>query len=211
MSRRLLALVAGGVVLVAVVAVVALTSLGGGRGKSLAPEAAAGQVHAVQPNVILIPESRRKPIPAIAGETLDGSSLDLASARGSVLVLNFWGSWCGPCRSEQPGLQLAATQLAGKGVRFVGVDVRDQRAAALAYEREFKTFYPSLYDPSAALTARLRDQAPSFQPATLVIDEQGRVGATITGAVNGGRGSASLQAGLLADVVAQVGGAGAGK
>jgi thiol-disulfide isomerase/thioredoxin len=211
MSRRVLAMVAGGVVLVAVVAVVALTSLGGGRGRSLAPEAAAGQVRAVQPNVTLIPEGRRRAIPALAGETLDGSHLDLASARGSVLVLNFWGSWCGPCRSEQPGLQLASTQLAGKGVRFVGVDVRDQRAAALAYEREFKTSYPSLYDPSAALTAKLGDQAPSFQPATLVVDPQGRVGATITGAVNGGQGSASLQAGLLADVIAQVAGAGPSK
>jgi thiol-disulfide isomerase/thioredoxin len=210
MSRRVLALVAGGVVLIAVVAVVALTALGGGRGRSLAPEAAAGQVQAVQPNVTLIPAGQRKPIPAIAGETLDGAGLDLASARGSVLVLNFWGSWCGPCRSEQPGLQLAATQLAGRGVRFVGVDVRDQRAAAVAYQREFRTSYPSLFDPSAVLTAKLRDQAPAFQPATLVIDQQGRVGARIIGAVNGGRGSPALQAGLLAEVVAQVRGEAAG-
>ncbi len=211
MSRRMLALVAGGVVLIAVVAVVALTALGGGGGKALAPEAATGQVRPVQPNVTIIPASDRQPLPALTGETLDGSSLDLASMRGQVLVLNFWASWCGPCRSEQAGLQQASRELAGQGVHFVGVDIRDQRAAAQAYEREFKTTYPSLFDPSAALTAKLRDQAPAFPPATLVIDRQGRVGARINGAVNGGAGSADLQAGLLADVIAQVrGGSGSG-
>jgi thiol-disulfide isomerase/thioredoxin len=208
MSRRMLALAAGGVVLIAVVAVVALTALSGGGGRALAPEAATGQVRPVQPNVTIVPTSDRRPLPALAGEALDGSRLDLANARGHVLVLNFWASWCGPCRSEQAGLRQASRQLAGQGVRFVGVDIRDQRAAALAYEREFETSYPSLFDPSAALTAKLRDQAPSFPPATLVIDEQGRIGARINGAVNGGGGSADLQAGLLADVIARVRGAG---
>jgi thiol-disulfide isomerase/thioredoxin len=211
MSRRMLALAAGGVVLIAVVAVVALTALGGGGGRALGPETAAGQVHPVQPNVTIVPASDRQTIPALAGETLDGSRLDLGSLRGQMLVLNFWASWCGPCRSEQAGLQQASHDLAGKGVRFVGIDIRDQRAAALAYEREFEASYPSLFDPSAALTAKLRDQAPAFPPATLVIDERGRVAARINGAVNGGAGSADLQAGLLADVIAQVrGGAGAG-
>jgi thiol-disulfide isomerase/thioredoxin len=202
--------VAGGVVLIAVIAVVARTALGGGGGKALAPEAATGQVRPVQANVTIVAAGDRKPLPALAGEALDGSSLDLASSRGKVLVLNFWASWCGPCRSEQAGLQQASHQLAGDGVRFVGVDIRDQRAAALAYEREFKTSYPSLFDPSAALTAKLRDQAPAFPPAILVIDEQGRVGARINGAINGGAGSADLQAGLLADVVARVRGDGSG-
>jgi thiol-disulfide isomerase/thioredoxin len=209
MSRRMLA-VAGGVVLIAVIAVVARTALGGGGGRALAPEAATGQVRPVQANVTIVAAGDRTPLPALVGEALDGSSLDLASSRGKVLVLNFWASWCGPCRSEQAGLQQASRQLAGDGVRFVGVDIRDQRAAALAYEREFKTSYPSLFDPSAALTAKLRDQAPAFPPATLVIDEQGRVGARINGAINGGTGSADLQAGLLADVVARVRGDGSG-
>jgi thiol-disulfide isomerase/thioredoxin len=196
--------VAGGVVLIAVIAVVARTALGGGEGRQLAPEAATGQVRPVQPNVTIVAPGDREPLPALSGQTLDGSSLDLASTRGQVLVLNFWASWCGPCRSEAAGLQQASRQLASDDVRFVGIDIRDQRAAARAYEREFETSYPSLFDPSAGLTARLRGQAPAFPPATLVIDQQGRVGARINGAVNGGQGSADLQAGLLADVVAQV-------
>ena len=203
MSRRMLA-VAGGVVLIAVIAVVARTALGGGEGRQLAPEAATGQVRPIQPNVTIVAPGDRQPLPALSGQALDGSSLDLAGTRGQLLVLNFWASWCGPCRSEAAGLQQASHQLAGEGVRFVGIDIRDQRAAAQAYEREFKTSYPSLFDPSAALTARLRGQAPAFPPATLVIDQQGRVGARIHGAINGGQGSADLQAGLLADVVAQV-------
>jgi thiol-disulfide isomerase/thioredoxin len=210
MSRRMLA-VAGGVVLIAVIAVVARTAIGGGGGRQLAPEAATGQVRPVQPNVTIVAPGNRKPLPALAGQALDGSPLDLASSRGKVLVLNFWASWCGPCRSEAAGLQRAARQLAGDDVQFVGVDIRDQRAAALAYEREFKTSYPSLFDPSAALTAKLRDQAPAFPPATLVIDQQGRLGARINGAINGGSGSAELQAGLLADVVARVRDGGSGR
>jgi thiol-disulfide isomerase/thioredoxin len=210
MSRRMLALVAGGVVLIAVVAVVALTALGGGGGRALAPEAATGQVRPVQPNVSIVPASERQPVPVLAGETLDGSRLDLVGIRGQVLVLNFWASWCGPCRSEQAGLQRAAGELSGQGVRFVGIDIKDQRAAALAYQREFKTAYPSLFDPSAALVARLRGQGPAFPPATLVVDEQGRIGARIDGALGGGRASPDLQAALLRDVVARVRGAGAG-
>ncbi len=207
MSRRALALGAGGAVLVAVVAVIALVALTGGGGKGLAPEPAAGQVRPVAPNVTIIADGDRVALPRLAGETLTGAHLDLGDLRGHVLVLNFWASWCGPCRSEQAGLQRAARDLDARGVRFVGIDVKDQRAAALAYEREFKTTYPSLYDPSAALVAMLRGQGPAFPPATLVVDERGRIGARIDGALSGGRASPELQAGLLREVVSRVAGA----
>ncbi len=210
MSRRALALGAGGAVLVAIVAAIALVALTGGGGKGLAPETAAGQVRPVAPNVTVIAPGDRAQLPRLAGETLDGGRLDLASLRGHVLVLNFWASWCGPCRAEQAGLQQAARDLAGRGVRVVGIDVKDQRAAALAYVREFKTTYPSLYDPSTALVARLRGQGPAFPPATLVIDRQGRIAARIDGALSGGRASAELQSGLLGEVVSRVSGTRAG-
>jgi thiol-disulfide isomerase/thioredoxin len=202
MSRRALALGAGGAVLIAVVAVIGLVALAGGGGRGLAPESAAGRVRPVAPNVTVVADGDRAPLPRLAGETLDGGRLDLSALRGHVLVLNFWASWCGPCRSEQAGLQRAAGELAGQGVRVVGIDIKDQRAAALAYVREFRVSYPSLYDPATALAARLRGQGPAFPPATLVIDQQGRIGARIDGALSGG--SPALQAALLREVVSRV-------
>jgi thiol-disulfide isomerase/thioredoxin len=204
MSRGTL-LAGAAIVVVAGVATVVL--LAGGGGKGLAPESAAGQVHALAPGEAMIPAGRRAPLPAFAGTTLDGGQLDLASLKGQVVVLNFWASWCGPCRGEAAGLQEASRELAAKRVRVVGVDVNDQRTQALGFQQKYEVSYPSLFDPSLSLTARLGGQAPSYPPTTLVIDQQGRIAARIVGALNGGKGSPQLQAGLLGELVDQVKGA----
>jgi thiol-disulfide isomerase/thioredoxin len=101
-----------------------------------------------------------------------------ASARGQVLVVNFWASWCGPCRAEQPALSAVASTYRGRGVAFIGVDVQDTRASALAYAREFQVPYPSLFDPSAMTATRLPAVA---LPTTFILDRDGVVAYQLTG------------------------------
>jgi thiol-disulfide isomerase/thioredoxin len=108
----------------------------------------------------------------------DGSSWSSMSARGSVLVVNFWASWCGPCRAEQPELSRVARAYRGRGVKFVGVNVRDSRGAAVSYAQEFQIPYPSLYDQAAVSAVRLQAFA---LPSTFILDRDGVVAYRLTG------------------------------
>jgi thiol-disulfide isomerase/thioredoxin len=108
----------------------------------------------------------------------DGSSWSSISARGSVLVVNFWASWCGPCRVEQPELNRVARAYRGRGVKFIGVNVRDSRGAAESYAEEFKIPYPSLFDQAAVAAVRLQAVA---LPSTFILDRDGVVAYRLTG------------------------------
>jgi len=101
-----------------------------------------------------------------------------ASASGRVLVANFWASWCGPCRAEQPALSAVAHQSRDRGVMVIGVNVQDTRAAALAYVREFQVPYQSLFDRSAQVAARLPAVA---LPTTFILDRDGVIAYQLTG------------------------------
>jgi thiol-disulfide isomerase/thioredoxin len=187
---------------VATAAVAALVAAAGGGGTGLRPEAGTGQVEPVSSSVAVVPEAERRALPAFTGRTLDGREIDLASLRGRPLVLNFWASWCGPCRAEQAGLELANKALAGRDVRMVGVNIRDDQGSAAAYLEEFGVGYPSLFDRPAVLPARLGALGPPAPPYTLVVDAKGRVAARVFGALPGGRPEA--QAALLTDLVERV-------
>ncbi|WP_460834443.1 TlpA family protein disulfide reductase [Nocardioides hungaricus] len=94
------------------------------------------------------------PLPQIRGTTIDGQALDLTDLRGRVVVLNVWGSWCGPCRAEAPDLAAVATETATRGVEFVGIDVRDNPAAARAFVRKYQITYPSFDDQNGLVLAQ---------------------------------------------------------
>jgi thiol-disulfide isomerase/thioredoxin len=124
----------------------------------------------------------RPVVPAVAGTTFSGQHLSLASYRGDTLVLNFWGSWCSPCRAEAPGLGTLARQLESKGVRFVGVDIRDQPDSALAFDQQFGVSYPSINDPNDEIALQFHSTVPpSAIPTTVIIDRSGRIAARIVG------------------------------
>ena len=131
----------------------------------------------------LFPVADRRPAPPLSGTTLQGEPLDTASLRGQVVVLNFWADWCGPCRAEAPFLNKVANDTEDEGVRFVGVNVKNDRDAALAFERVAGTPYPSLYDQPGALLLRFREVVPQTPPSTMLIDREGRLAGIFYGGV----------------------------
>jgi thiol-disulfide isomerase/thioredoxin len=122
--------------------------------------------------------------PAVTGPLVGGGKLSLASYRGHVVVLNFWGSWCGDCREEAPDLSAAASHFKAAGVQFLGVDIEDSPASAKAYMATFRISYPSFSDPGDNIALAFRDSVPTQAiPSTLVIAGTGRISARVIGRV----------------------------
>lgn len=169
----------------ALVALVAL-ALTGCASTSPAPAAASFAVAAsdLEPgSTVLLKPAARRLLPHLAGARVDAGRLDLADLRGRVVVLNFWASWCPPCRAEAPNLAAVLHETAPAGVSFVGIDVKDDRTAALAFLRRHQVPYPSIYDEPGALLIRLAAIAPQSPPTTFLLDRRGRVAARFAGGV----------------------------
>ncbi|MEP6666488.1 MAG: TlpA disulfide reductase family protein [Nocardioidaceae bacterium] len=131
------------------------------------------------------PVGDRPQAPHLEGTTLDGEPLALDDLAGNVLVLNIWGSWCGPCRAEAPTLARLARETADEPVKFVGIDTRDTTAAAQAFVRAFKIAYPSLVDTNGEVVLAFHNLIPlSGVPSTLVVDAAGGIAAKVVGQVD---------------------------
>jgi peroxiredoxin len=125
---------------------------------------------------------QRPTAPDVSGTTVTGTHLSLSSYRGDTVVLNFWGSWCAPCRAEAPALATLARQLQPKDVRFVGIDIQDQPDSARAFMQTFNVSYPSVSDPDDQIALAFHSTVPPASiPTTLVIDRSGRIAARIFG------------------------------
>jgi thiol-disulfide isomerase/thioredoxin len=149
-----------------------------------------------------LPVAERKQPGEVAGESIDGKPLSLDDYKGKTVVVNVWGSWCAPCRSEADDLTAASKELSGDGVKFLGINSRDlDRAAAQAFQRRFAVPYPSIYDQRGKTLLAFRGTlSPNAIPSTVVIDEKGRVAASVIGEVT----KATL-VGLVQDVMAEKG------
>jgi thiol-disulfide isomerase/thioredoxin len=134
--------------------------------------------------VTIIPADQRGEPIALAGALVGGGDYDVAAHRGTVFLLNVWGSWCAPCRREAPELARAWGDVPHDTVQFLGINTRDDAdAAAVAFEQRFDVTYPSLRDPDGRLQLTFRTSLPPRAiPSTLILDKQGRVAARVLGA-----------------------------
>ena len=182
---------------VMLVAAVLVAGCGGGG------SAAAGRGYVSGGGVIeQIAIANRQVLPAVTGGLLDGGSYDSRQHRGEVVVYNVWGSWCAPCREEAPVLRRVWNETREHGVQFVGINVRDNDAAARAFERRYKITYPSITtaDSGPALLAFGSNLPASAVPSTIIVDRSGRVAARIIGPTTYGTLSS-----LVSDTLAEDG------
>ena len=126
---------------------------------------------------ILYEESERAPLPDIAGDSLmeEGTEISLSDFAGEVVVLNAWGQWCAPCRSEADDLQRVQDEITPLGATVLGINVRDyNRTIAQDFVIDNGLTYPSLYDPPFRSAAALGGVPTSVIPTTIVLDRQHR-------------------------------------
>jgi cytochrome c biogenesis protein CcmG/thiol:disulfide interchange protein DsbE len=124
-----------------------------------------------------------EPAPGFALEGLDGGEVSLAALDGKVVVLNFWASWCGPCRLEMPDFQKAWEEHREQVVVFVGIAVDDTASEASKFAEQVGVTYPLALDTTGGVARAYRIRAV---PSTYFIDREGRLATTLHGVANQG-------------------------
>lgn len=123
----------------------------------------------------------RKALPEFALPSTDGGEWKLSDNRGKVMLVNFWATWCPPCRRETPELVRIHERYANRGFSVVGISLDDNPASVVpGFIDKFKMSYPVLYPtPDFGMAAEVQSL-----PTTLLVDRQGRIARTYLGAVS---------------------------
>lgn len=131
-------------------------------------------------------EQRSAPV-QLSGTLFTGTTVKPEDLLGKVTVLNFWFAACAPCRVEAPILEGLHQDFKSKGVQFFGVNLRDEKATAEAFEKSFKLTYPSFNDKDGAVLLSVAGMVPpNAVPTTLVLDKEGKVASRVLGEVEKG-------------------------
>jgi len=113
--------------------------------------------------------------------TYSGQPIELKSYRGKVVVVNFWASWCVPCRDEQPALETLWQRYQDRGVVFLGIDIQDTPHDGLAFIHQFGASYPMAPDPTGAVSI---NYGVVGVPETYVVSRQGTIARKLVGPVD---------------------------
>ncbi|MCF1712086.1 TlpA family protein disulfide reductase [Corynebacterium argentoratense] len=137
--------------------------------------------------LIQYPQDERKPLNNFSGESLmhPGETISLDDYDGKVLVLNAWGQWCGPCRTEVDDLETIQENIANKGGAVLGINVRDYSPeVARDFLKDAGVTYDSIYDPPFKTAAALGGVPASVIPTTIILDKQHRPAAVFLREIN---------------------------
>lgn len=136
---------------------------------------------------IVYAEDERGKVGELSGNSVMDAerTIALSDYRGEAVLLNLWGSWCAPCRGEAGKLEQLAEKSRGSNVRFLGVNVRDNRKSAQDFMHNLDVSYPSVYDPNGKVALALEGLPLSTVPVTLLLDREHRVAAIFLGSVVG--------------------------
>lgn len=119
------------------------------------------------------------PAPALSGATLSGEAMDLAALRGQVVLVDFWASWCEPCRRELPALEQLHRQHAAAGLVVVGVSVDEQRGDAEQFLRDqVQLSFPIVHDADHSLAGAW---SPPKMPTVYLVERDGTIARTFAG------------------------------
>lgn len=134
---------------------------------------------------VLLAQAERKQAPEISATTFSNQQFKLSEQKGSVVVINVWGSWCAPCRAEAKELADLDRAWRNQGVVFLGLNTRDSLASAQNFIERFTIEYENIEDQSGSILLKFKDTlSPNAIPTTLILDKEGRVAARILGPVD---------------------------
>jgi peroxiredoxin len=112
------------------------------------------------------------PAPSFQLTSNTGKSVNLDSLKGQIVLVNFWASWCGPCRKEMPILEQLNRQFHNKGVTLIGVNVEPNSAAAADWLKATPVSFPILFDTDSKVSKLYQVEG---MPNTVILDRKGNV------------------------------------
>ncbi len=146
----------------------------------LATVIGSGRLHWAWQSGAIRPVASRQEMPALTLPQLGGGEWSLADHRGQVVLINYWATWCEPCREELPGLMRLARDTSPKDLAVVGVSLDsgpDTQAMVRSFATQFRMPYPVLFP----VTQADRDMGEAGIPTTVLLDKHGRIAKTYFG------------------------------